>query len=150
MSNTLRILKISSGALAALVLLPGCGGGAASSTPTPATFSVLGTLKISQAMPKGVDGEPCFTSGGYGDIKTGAQVRVTNASGEVVALSELLGGVAEDNYPQLPGADVCSFVFVVGNIPGEDGDIFGVEVANRGSVSFKADGEMTSVSLTLN
>lgn len=44
---------------------------------------------------------------------------------------------------------MCRFLFVVGDVPGQVGDIFGVEVGNRGSVNFEVDDEMTSVTLTL-
>ena len=60
-----------------------------------------------------------------------------------------------EDHPRLrgehtvPGTDMCRFLFVVGDVPGQVGDIFGVEVGNRGSVNFEVDDEMTSVTLTL-
>ena len=130
-------------ALLALLGLVGCG------SPEPHVFDVVGTLDVTQPMSRGVDGVTCFTGSGYTDIKTGTQVSVTDAAGDVVALGELGYGVAKDTYPQLPGTDVCRFDFRIEGIPGKDGDIFGVEVANRGSVNFKAAGKTTPVSLNL-
>ena len=142
-----RILAVIT---AAALLLVGCGAPQPTATPaTPDTFDLLGVLEVSQAKPLGEDGKPCLATGGYDDIEAGVQVRVTDSAGEVVALGELLPGVAKDNYPTVPGTDTCRFLFVVGDIPGQVGDIFGVEVGNRGSVNFEVDDEMTSVTLTL-
>lgn len=144
-----RILAVTA---VTAILLAGCGAPQPTETPvaaTPDTFDLLGVLEVSQAKPLGEDGKPCLATGGYDDIEAGVQVRVTDSAGEVVALSELLPGVAKDNYPTVPGTDMCRFPFVVGDVPGQVGDIFGVEVDNRGSVNFEVDDEMTSVTLTL-
>ena len=142
-----RILTVTA---VAAILLAGCGAPQPTETPaTPDTFDLLGVLEVSQAKPLGEDGKPCLATGGYDDIEAGVQVRVTDSAGEVVALSELLPGIAKDNYPTVPGTDMCRFLFVVGDVPGQAGDIFGVEVGNRGSVNFEVDDEITSVTLTL-
>lgn len=115
-------------------------------TPTPATFTVTGVLDLGGNRVYN-ETEGCTGTGGYADIRYGAQVRVTDATGAVVALGALSAGEPHDRFPEVPKADQCRFRFEVSGVP-ESGNLYGVEVAHRGIVSF-ARTDATNVQLTL-
>lgn len=127
-----------------LILTAGCGSPTA---PTPATsttatavFTASGGLTLTQGPYTGAAGTTCSGKGGFADITGGAQVKISDASGKVVALGELETGAT------LTFTD-CYFSFSVDGVP-DSGDIYGVEVANRSVIQFrKADAE--SIELTL-
>ncbi|ATE58379.1 hypothetical protein CNX65_25245 [Actinosynnema pretiosum] len=84
----------------------------------------------------------CEGTRGYDDISEGTQVSVYDASGTIVAISEL----TNSNY--LPGG-LCRFTFAVPDVP--DGErIYQVEVSHRGKISYtEADARAGEVNLTL-
>lgn len=72
----------------------------------------------------------CFTRGGYADISSGADVKVKDGEGVVIALSELSKGTAVNST-------TCRFDFVV-ELPGSD--FYSIEIGNRDEVTYsKAD-----------
>lgn len=70
---------------------------------------------------------PDGAGGGYEDLKAGAEVVVTGASHEVLAVTRLVGG-------ELTG-DGCTFAFEV-EVP--ESDFYNVEVTHRGEISYSA------------
>ena len=138
---------ICAAAVVATLLLTGCIG-QTESEPTPATFGLLGTLDLNKPMPLADEGQSCSGSGGYSDIAPGAQVKVSDASGAVVAIGELGNGFARKTYEQLP-PNVCQFAIVMDDIPDGGDGIYGVEVANRGVINFKKEGSSATVQMSL-
>ncbi|MER7604767.1 hypothetical protein [Nocardioides sp. NPDC127503] len=86
-------------------------------------------------------------SAGYHDIIAGAQIRVTDESGDVVGIGELGGGLIKAGTDAWDSPTPCAFYIVVKSIEAE-GDIFGVEVANRGVIQFHRE-EADAVNVTL-
>lgn len=138
---------------ALLLVVTGCGSSddtdaASGPSPSPsevATFAAYGTLTV-----PGIKAESaCIAKGGYDDVTGGAQVTVRDAAGKAVALGELGGGsLKDDGYDADDYDDVtCYFDFTVQKIP-DGGDIYSVEVAHRGEVSFKRS-EATSIAMKL-
>ena len=117
----------------ALLCAAGCTvNSTAAPTPTgPSTFSVSGTITLRSVSGWRTDYGVCYGLGGYSDIRQGAQVKVTDAAGKVVGLGDL--GAGQQVGSLLEG---CAFTFGVVGVPA-DGDIYGVEVTNRGIVQFK-------------
>jgi len=126
----------------AVLLLAGCGAFG------PKTFDLTGSLDIVQWMAKDV-GAPCYAAKGHDGIPEGAQVTITDASGETVAFGELQGGIAHDNLSEVAGIDTCSFGFQIDDIPGKRGDILGARVGDSAVTSFEVDGAMATVTITL-
>ena len=133
-------------ALAACLLLAGCSA-VPTPTPTPTTFAASGTLDLAAPLIYATPGAACSGTGGYADIKSGAQVSITDAGGKVVALGILTPGLAVDKYPSVTGCELCRFAFAVADIPGGD-SIYGVQVSHRGVVQFKrADANQLQLTL---
>lgn len=84
-------------------------------------------------------GGTCTTSGGYADIKTGAQVVVKDATGNVVATTTLGPGTGVGG--------TCTFPFRI-EVP-SGSDFYGVELGRRGSVQYTADQMADGVHLTI-
>ena len=143
-------------ALVALALVAGCGGPTEAATvptaptPTPpATITVFVTMDLRQTDFGATAGRSCAGKRGYDDIRAGAQVKVTDAAGSVVALGELGAGETVDTWPELKGTDICRFEARVAGVP-KSGGILGVEVSSRGVVNFTPDGgSTTNVTLAL-
>lgn len=139
-------------ALAAAVLLAGCGASAPAETPTPSTeptFMLIGMLDLAQMDLGAADGDPCVGEGGFADIQPGAQIKVSDASGTIIALGELGNGFARDSFPSVRGTDICQFAIAVTEIPDGGDGIYGVEVASRGVINFEKVGPGATVALTL-
>lgn len=144
--------------IAALAFLAGCGGAtpetaqtpSASPTPTPpATITVFVTMELKQTDFGAKEGQQCAGQKGYDDIRAGTQVKITDASGTVIALGELGAGEARDTWPDLKGTNICRFEAMVPGVQKSSG-ILGVEVGSRGVVNFTPEsGSTTSVTVTL-
>ncbi len=74
-------------------------------------------------------GRICYASGGYGDIKGGAEVIVKDGAGKVIGKGSLWEGRREGQI-----TDACAFPFQVTFIP--DADFYEIEVGRRGSLIF--------------
>lgn len=85
-------------------------------------------------------GGDCVGTGGYDDIRGGAQVVVRGPSGDKIALGHLDAGEPRSSVE-------CVFPFTVEDIPIING-IYSVEVSHRGEVSFTQD-DAQSLDLTL-
>ncbi|MFI5713380.1 hypothetical protein [Kribbella sp. NPDC051620] len=144
--------------ITAVLLLAACGlskQASESSTPSaPATITVSGTITVSadsmsseQAM-----GGACVTDDGYSDISSGAQVRVEDSAGKVIALAALQAGHVSEVFG--PGTAVegmaylCVFGFTVNDVPAEE-KIYSVEVTHRGKISFTREKLNEPIALTL-
>lgn len=143
-SDRILLMKALVFSVVALLCAAGCTvNSTAAPTPTgPSTFSVSGTITLRSVSGWRTDYGVCYGLGGYSDIRQGAQVKVTDAAGKVVGLGDL--GAGQQVGSLLEG---CAFTFGVVGVPA-DGDIYGVEVTNRGIVQFKK-ADAGSLSLTL-
>lgn len=128
----------------AAVLAVGCAA-------SPDPMAVTGALSVPGGFTEGGlaggPGQPCAVGGGYADIRAGAQVVVTDASGRTLALGEL-----GDGKLRLPDLDVwgtrsCVFPFSV-QVPGGH-DFYGIEVTHRGMVRFTAEQLRQPVEMSL-
>lgn len=157
MSNTKRLTGVL---VAATILLTGCGTTQPKPAATPAAFKITGTITV--AAGEGSDstlGGACLTDGGYSDIRTGAQVTVTNESGKVIALGSLDAGHTSDTLmlptfnpdtavvENAPKATQCVFGFTVPGVP-EGESFYSIEVAHRGQLRY--DRAKLSAALTFN
>lgn len=126
---------------AALGSLVACGGG--SEEPAkPKTFDVEGTMTLTTSRGVIAAGGGCAGSNGYEDMQAGANVVIFDSTGEKVGIGELEPG-RSGSEPTVQ----CIFDFTVNDIPIK-GDIYSVEVANRGEITFKRS-EAKAVALTL-
>jgi hypothetical protein len=128
-----------------LVLLLAVGGAIAlaSSGGGTASHQVAGTLTLTDTDQFWSDGEPCSGSGGYDDIRAGAQVVVKDETGRLLATSDLLAGKASSEYE-------CDFAFVVNDVP--DAKFYSIEISHRGEITHsrrEMDGNDWIVGFTL-
>jgi hypothetical protein len=112
----------------ALVAIVAVGGIALLATrdSSPDMHTVGGLLTLTDTDEYWSDGEACEGSGGYDDIREGAQVTVKDENGHVLATSDLLSGVASSDIE-------CDFAFVVADVP--DARFYAVEVSHRGEIT---------------
>lgn len=124
-------------AVAAMVLTA-CGGDPTGSPPTTAPVPTLtGTLLLRQEVNE-FSGAPCGGTGGYSDVREGAQVTVTDGESAIVGVGRLGPGVTQEN--RRTSATVysyCTFAFSVPSIP--DRPFYKIEVAHRGALSYAHD-----------
>lgn len=103
------------------------------------TIDVNGDLTVTSTSSVSSDKGVCTTSGGYADVKLGAQFVITDAAGSVVATA-VLG----------PGQGVggsCRFAFHA-EVP-SGSDFYGLELGRRGVVQYSADQLAAGPHLTL-
>jgi hypothetical protein len=93
--------------------------------------TIKGTLTLSDSDAYWSDGSPCAGSGGYSDISTGAQVRVLDERGTLLATGSLLAGraVVRGTFSK-----ECVFSFQAGPVPRVK--IYQIEVTRRGQIAF--------------
>lgn len=106
----------------------------------PATLEATGmvTLQHSQFRWNGRADPTCMGWQGYDDIRGGAQVTVTDASGKVLVVGSLDPGTAIGITTEangLPRAEQCTIPFKVAGIPRGVGP-YGVEVSHRGVLRY--------------
>lgn len=119
-------------AIATVVALAACSAGS-SKLRVNGTMT-LGPNAVARADLLVAGHSTCVPSSGYQDAGAGAQVKVTSASGTLLATAELGAGQAITG-PQ--GGIVCEFDFAVDVPKGES--FYQFEVSHRGAVSFSAD-----------
>ncbi|MEV4271918.1 hypothetical protein [Micromonospora aurantiaca (nom. illeg.)] len=124
------------------------------STPAPATAATPTVRAVSGKLtlddPDGFsfgDGSGCAGSGGYDDIRPGAQVVITDKAGETVGLGKLGDGMFETG-PGEPLPHACTFTFLVEGVPTGRG-FYGVEVSRRGRVQYPERELFGAFALTL-
>lgn len=94
----------------------------------PAGFPVVGSILVRPH----TGGADCTGDSGYEDIKTGAQVAITDSTGKTVGLGSL---VADGEQVLSDTVSGCRFTFAIPNVPAGSG-FYGVEVSHRGKVQF--------------
>lgn len=132
-------------------LLFACGGNAddkgQSDTPSPTPLpTISGTMSITGAWKDELssyvpwEGTVCRGTGGFDDIREGAQVVVRDETDSIIGTSRLGAGVAVNvrTYPDSFGiiyasAD-CQFPFEVTEVP--TAKFYSIEVTHRGGVTF--------------
>lgn len=150
-NTRMNTIKITTGLAAALLvgsvaacsqvttLLPGHHN---SPTPTqPATFQVNGEQQVND---ESVLDASCDTTGtGYDDITQGAQVKITDESSKLLAVSTLGPG-------QLDDQGVCAWKFTVDEVPA-GARFYQVHIGNtnRGEVTFTPSQIREWITLTL-
>ncbi|WP_433414978.1 hypothetical protein ACQP1V_36125 [Microtetraspora malaysiensis] len=131
--------------LLALAVAAGCS----SAPPKPADISISGTLSVHGGQSwNNIEGEECsMFEAGYSDIRQGAQVVVTDATGKTLALGTL--GAGKRHLPEgaAPVARRCAFPFTV-QAPGGQ-DFYGIEVSHRGRLQYTAEQVREPLELTL-
>ncbi|WP_222840696.1 hypothetical protein [Actinosynnema mirum] len=117
-------------------------GGAGPAEPKSGPFTLRGTMTLMGGGSSYAAVGDCEGTRGYDDISEGTQVSVYDASGTIVAISEL----TNSNY--LSGG-MCRFNFAVPDVP--DGErIYQVEVSHRGKISYtEKDARAGAINLTL-
>lgn len=110
-------LALLAGIVVAIIL--SSGGGTTNHT-------IIGGLTLTDTDEFWSKGDDCQGSGGYDDIRTGAQVVVKDGSGKLLGTSSLLSGTASDSFS-------CDFAFFVDDVP--DADFYSVEVSHRGEIT---------------
>jgi type 1 fimbria pilin len=97
--------------------------------PAPAGVAPVETITVRGAvLVRSACDDP---SSGYSDIRSGGAVKITDASGETVALGELSTGAFQEVAPY-----GCRYAFVVADVPAGH-EFYGVQVGREGR------GEMT-------
>lgn len=141
------VLVLALGGVATWALLRTPGGTtpvAAAATPSAGTISVNGEITgyVGSGWKLNAD---CGYLLDYDDVATGAQVRVTDPAGRVVAVSQLRAGTVREG--EFVGTRICGLPFNV-QVPAGLG-IYGIEVSHRGVVSFPESALVGKVSLTI-
>ena len=118
---------------------------ALSPTPTPsasssATGIVIGALDLTGEGNFTKSGKSCTGAMGYDDIKPGAEVDVSNGSGETIAFADLGNGIVTDGN--------CQFVFTFDSIPRGEG-IYKVTIGSRPGPSLHESDIESGIALTL-
>lgn len=103
----------------------------------PTTFDAQGALRLQD--PATVRAG-CAGQGGYGDIRVGAQVIVTDAAEKTVGIGRLDAFANKGLY--------CEYSFVVRGVPAGL-EFYGVEVSKRSRVQYSEEQLRTGVTLSL-
>lgn len=130
------VLVLLVGAILVLVALTPKGGSPANLFGF-GNFRAAGTVTLPDSYARGqrafegqaLATDDCWGSGGYGDLKQGTQITVTDAGGKVIALGQLGAG-------RMSGT-ACVLPFVLDVPAGHD--FYGVEVGHRGVVRYTSD-----------
>lgn len=97
------------------------------SAATLQDFTVTGTFTLYDYGSIDHGSATCWGTGGYSDIAAGAQVRISNASGKIVAVGEL--------EPSSYQTGECEFSFEVTSVPkGEK--YYEIEISHRGALTY--------------
>ena len=124
-------------------------------TPPPTTalgetasLTITGELQLDDLAPGWTIGAPCHAlSTGYADVAEGAQIKVTNPGGTIIATAKLGPGKVAA-HPTLDTAKICAFPIRITGVPTGHG-IYGIEVSRRGAVQFQEADLVKPVVLTL-
>lgn len=140
------IALIAGVALAALAVIgtlmfvvPPQSGVDAGQDPQPSSsrsLTVRGTVLV-RGSPQDfeVDGWACATTGGFKDIRAGAQVVITDASATTIGVGNLSAGWGTAAGDPRVG---CEFPFVITDVPAGH-QFYGIEVSHRGRLQYAAD-----------
>ena len=129
---------------AAVVAVHALAGSTPAGKPTPAaspTFIARGVLELDGSH-LSLDTGTCFGTGGYADIRGGADVVIYDAAGKALVVSSIA-----DGQPTGDSFAPCLFAFDVPGVPAGVGP-YSIEVSTRGRVPFTQD-EAGNLRLTL-
>lgn len=116
----------------------------------PDTFSITGELTITGSGIKyGASSADCVGDGGYGDIRPGLSVVVTDSKGETVAV----GSIPEEGKARRESVSPirptsCTFAFSVAGVP-EGSKFYGVTIGRRGTQQYSREELGQPIRLTL-
>jgi hypothetical protein len=151
MTGTVRTLAVT----LALIAPAGCGDGSgdvqASEPTAPSTFDVDGRIEV-EAISNGKVGSACRPDGGAprpgaepSGVKVGADVTVTDASGEIVGLGEIeLGEYVDTGYAV---SSHCEVPFSVVDVP-DGSEFYSVQVGDLPPERFARNELSSPVTLT--
>lgn len=136
--------------LSVMVLaMAGCGVKEPDTITIDGVVTVVGDLVV-----VGDDGACPVNTGGYSDIRNGAQVKVSDGGGTVVTVGSLGEGkptspLGYDETVEAGGyTNRCEFPFSIAGVPA-DLPVYGIEVSQRGAVMFNKDQVGSPVALQL-
>lgn len=86
-------------------------------------------------------GASCSGTGGYSDIKAGANVKLSDGKGNIIATSQLNAGTIERSQR-------CLFTFSLDDVPDEDFYVIGVGGGRRGELTYSKS-EMQDMDWTI-
>ena len=109
------------------VLLTGCGGAAAS--PTPSGHDISGTFALHAQ--RGNFAPNCAGGGGYDDIRSGMGLTLRDGDGSILGTARLGSGHASEDRK------LCLFDFEFSDVP--DADFYAVEAGRRGEQAYSFD-----------
>ncbi len=121
---------------AAVALLSGCGASAApAASESSESRTINGTLVL-----KGGEypttRSTCRGSGGYSDIHSGAQVKVTNEAGFIVGTGFLGDGQPGEDILNMDFAVNCTFPVTIPVV--DEAKFYTITVGNRGGMTYSA------------
>jgi hypothetical protein len=136
----LVVLALAAGGVAAWALTRPASSSALPVTVTPSTtirmvtgpaiaskpFDASGTITLIDDDKHWKVGDQCEGTGGFSDIRGGADVVVSGPSGESLALASLIGGFSK----QVGSRVVCNFIFMVLSVPPDKG-IYTLTIGHR-------------------
>lgn len=130
------------GLVAGFLVLIGATVGVTALLVSGGGFDVKGELTLTDKDAGWYGGAvACHGSGGYDDIRQGAQIVVSDAAGKTLAIGSLGQGTAT-------GTTTCVFPVKV-HVKSGGGDFYAVEVSHRGRVQYTADEIRQPLHLTL-
>lgn len=103
----------------------------------PTSFDLHGSLQLRD---RETIRSACLGQGGYSDIRVGAQVFVTDASGKTVGIGQVENSENKGLF--------CDYAFVVRDVPAGL-DFYGVEVSKRGRVQYSEEQVRSGITLSL-
>lgn len=127
------VLLIAAAAISAALLIPPSEGKASSTPATQSkTFTTTGTLLLAASTSVlNLDDVNCEGMGGYSDIRSGAQLVITDQSGTIVATASLATGkLIGSGYTRQ-----CQFSFTAKDVP-KGHSFYGVQLGRRGSMQY--------------
>ena len=138
-------------AVAGIALLAACGssqGNTGAETPAPTSAparDVHGTVAVEGNWYENVQqgntnkGGTCIVEDGFDDQESGAQVVVSDASGETVGLGSLVSRGLQASPGTTDMQETwCGFTFTVKDVP-TGSEFYGVAIGNRDPVQFPED-----------
>lgn len=126
----LPVRTIATALLCLALLLAGCGGPAASASPSSHVLGGTFTLTQKARVVRYTNAAECSGTGGYDDIRSGLDVVVRDGAGTIIAKSVLIAAA----YDAAGDPNQCAYAFTIAGVP--DAPFYSVEVGHRGAVTY--------------
>jgi hypothetical protein len=138
-------------ALTLLALTAGCGGDSPAAQPEPpAPFTLVGDVTVLRPnMIWNENPTMCAGTGGYDDMRVGAQVVVTDENSTTIAVGSIDSATPMMDPDDGNLARGCSLGFSVAGVP-EGRQFYGVEVTSRGRLQYTRDQMKGRLQLSFN